>query len=285
VAVEASERNGWGQWHRADGKGVGMDRTVATGTGYIGQYRPEVARIYESLDACPDDLILCMHHVAYTHVLHSGKTVIQSIYDSHYDGVEAVESYVHEWRLLKGLVDERRYNEILAQLEYQAGQAEVWRDAVTNWFFHASQIADAKGRVGRYPGRYEAESAQLQGYRLTDVTPWEAASGGKAVACALSECSATFSYAGQAGWFDLRVEYFDQNNGAARFRVWVNDQPVDEWTAADHLPTQKIDGSSSTRRTVRGLALRPGDHIRIEGSPDGGEAAALDYIEIVEQKK
>ncbi len=27
-AVEASERNGWGQWHRADAKGIGMDRTV-----------------------------------------------------------------------------------------------------------------------------------------------------------------------------------------------------------------------------------------------------------------
>ena len=38
VSVEASERNGWGQWHRADENGVGMDRTVKTGTGYIGQY-------------------------------------------------------------------------------------------------------------------------------------------------------------------------------------------------------------------------------------------------------
>jgi len=35
--VESSERNGWGQWHRADRDGVGMDRTVATGTGYVGQ--------------------------------------------------------------------------------------------------------------------------------------------------------------------------------------------------------------------------------------------------------
>ena len=39
-ASESSERNGWGQWHRADEKGVGMDRTVATGTGFIGQYSP-----------------------------------------------------------------------------------------------------------------------------------------------------------------------------------------------------------------------------------------------------
>ena len=31
--IESAERNGWGQWIRADHKGVGMDRTVATGTG------------------------------------------------------------------------------------------------------------------------------------------------------------------------------------------------------------------------------------------------------------
>ena len=79
--IESSERNGWGQWHRADEQGIGMDRTVATGTGFIGQYSPPVAAVYESLKTCPDDLILFMHHVPYTHVLHSGKTVIQHIYD------------------------------------------------------------------------------------------------------------------------------------------------------------------------------------------------------------
>ena len=64
----------------------------ATGTDYIGQYSPAVARMYESLETCPDDLLLFMHHVPYTYVLHSGKTVIQSIYDSHYEGAEAVEA-------------------------------------------------------------------------------------------------------------------------------------------------------------------------------------------------
>ena len=54
--IESSEENGWGQWHRADEKGIGMDRTVATGTGYAGQYRPPVAKIYESLATTPDEL-------------------------------------------------------------------------------------------------------------------------------------------------------------------------------------------------------------------------------------
>ena len=282
VAVESSERNGWGMWHRADERGVGMDRTVATGTGFIGQYRPAVARMYESLATCPDDLLLFMHHVPYTHVLHSGKTVIQFIYDSHYQGAEAVETYVSQWKSLLGLIDERRYREILAQFEYQAGQAQVWRDAVTNWFFRESGIPDTRGRVGRYSGRIEAEAAQLQGYKVTDVSPWEGASSAKAVTCAVTQCTAAFAYAGAPGWFDIRVQYFDQNNGSARYRLYVGDQLVDEWTAADRLPTAKVDSSSSTRRTISGIALRPGDRIRIEGFPDGGEVAALDYIEILQ---
>ena len=48
-SIESSERNGWGQWHRANGTGIGMDRTVASGTGFTAQYVPAVAAGYESL--------------------------------------------------------------------------------------------------------------------------------------------------------------------------------------------------------------------------------------------
>jgi alpha-glucuronidase len=281
VAVEASERNGWGQWHRADEKGAGMDRTVATGTGYIGQYSSTVAKRFESLETCPDDLVLFLHHVPYTHRLHSGKTVIQTIYDLHYEGEETAEGYVGEWKALAGRIDDRRYREVLAQLEYQAGQAEVWRDAVNNWFFRASGIPDAKGRVGRHPGRVEAEAMTLEGYKPVAVTPWEAASGGMAVSCPIARCTASFRYDGAAGWFTVRVQYFDQNNGAAHYRLRVGDQVVDEWVASGHVPSAKIDGSTSTRRAAPGIALRPGDEIRVEGVPDGGESAALDYIELL----
>src|SRR5580693_4488398 len=120
VAVEASEHNGWGQWHRADHQGVGMDRSVATGTGFIGQYSPSIARIFESLATCPDDLLLFFHHVPYTHKLHSGKTVIQYIYDSHYEGAQAVENYIRDWKAIESHIDEQRFGEVLHQLEYQA---------------------------------------------------------------------------------------------------------------------------------------------------------------------
>ncbi len=279
-AVEASERNGWGQWHRADEKGIGMDRTVATGTGYIGQYRPAVAKIYESLETCPDELILFMHHVPYTHVLHSGKTVIQHIYDTHYRGAEAAAGYVRQWKSLKGRIDEPRYLAVLAALEYQAGHAEVWRDAVNTWFFRTSGIRDRSGRVGSFPGRYEAEAMELSGYAPVQVSRFEAASGGKAVACNAEACAATMRFDGRAGWYHVGIRYFDQNGGVARFRLWVNNQPLEEWLADDTLPTRSIDAHSSTRRVVPGVALRPRDIIRIEGMPGGGDSAGLDYLEI-----
>jgi hypothetical protein len=84
---------------------------------------------------------------------------------------------------------------------------------------------------------------------------------------------------GTDGWYRLNIQYFDQNNGAARFRLLVGDQEIDTWTAADHFPTAKIDGSSSTRKVIPGVALRHGDEIRIVGEPDAGEVAAIDYLE------
>jgi alpha-glucuronidase len=281
-AVESSERNGWGQWHRADDKGIGMDRTVATGTGYTGQYRKPVANIYESLESCPDELLLFMHHVPYTHVLRTGKTVIQHIYDTHYEGAEEANQLVTQWETLKGRVDAQRYAAILNRLEYQAGHAQVWRDAVCNWFLRMSGIPDAKKRAGNFPGRVEAESMRLDGYQVEEVRPWEAASGSKAIGCLSSRprCSASFRYDGKPGRFDLSIQYFDQNNGASRFSVFVATKLVAEWVANDVLPTNKMDAHSSTRRRISGLALHPGDEIRIEGFPDGGEGAPLDYVEV-----
>ena len=283
VSVEASERNGWGQWHRADQEGVGMNRTVASGTGYIGQYSPEVAQVYESLQTVPDDLVLFLHHVPYTHRLRSGKTVIQYIYDSHYEGADAVAGWVDRWRGLRGRIDSERYEAILRQLDYQAGGAIVWRDAVARWFHRTSGIEDEKGRVGRYPGRLEAEDATLDGYVAVPVVPWEAGSGEGAVECKAERCTAAFTHAGQSGRYDITVRYFDVNTGAARFTVRRGDVVLSAWTAGDWFPTRRLDGSSSNRRVIPDVSMRRGDVIHVVGVPEGGETAALDYVEMTKR--
>ncbi len=153
---------------------------------------------------------------------------------------------------------------------------------MNNWFHRESGIADAKNRVGNHPGRFEAEAMKLEEATCRSRShPREAASGGRAVTCPAAKCSAALRYDGPAGWFTLHVQYFDLNGPVSHFKLWVGEQLVDEWGATDHLPARKLDASSSTRRVVQGIALRPGDEIRIEGAPEGKELAALDYLEIL----
>ncbi len=281
--IESSENNGWGQWHRADDKGIGMDRTVATGTGFIGQYSPAVARVYESLDTCPDELLLFMHHVPYDHALKSGKSLIQHIYDSHYEGARDAARLVRNWQSLEGRIDEQRYDDVLADLTYQAGHALVWRDAVCNWFLRKSGIADDKKRVGNHPNRIEAESMQLDGYEAQDVTPWETASGGQTAALTAKNHHGTIrhKFTGKGGWYDLDVAYFDENDGVSQFKLYVGDQLVDGWVADDTLPHDLPSGHTSTRHKTTSVALRDGDEVRLEATSDHGEQACVDYIEIV----
>jgi alpha-glucuronidase len=283
--IESSEENGWGQWHRADHAGIGVDRAMATGTEYTGQYPPDVAEMYESVQSTPDELVLFFHHVPYTHVLHSGKTVIQHIYDSHYEGASRVEEFAREWSLLEGRVDHDRYEDVLRRLEYQTGHAIVWRDAICNYFLRLSSIPDAHGRAGHFPNRTEAEAMELRGYVPVDVVPWENASNGKAIECVRPEgCAASLRFEKDAGRYEIDLQYFDLKQGKSRFRVYLNGKLLNEWLADENLPATKLGGDSSTRRQIHGVDLRPGDEIRLEGIPDGLEHAPLDYMEITPEK-
>lgn len=280
--VEASERNGWGQWHKADRDGVGFDRTVATGTGYVGQYQPEVAKIYEPAAATPDNLLLFFHHVPYTYKLHDGKTVIQYLYDSHYDGAAQAAQFVRDWATLEGRIDQKLFEDVRERLHYQEGHAIVWRDAVTQYFLKVSGIPDAQGRAGKYPNRLEAEDARLTGYKIINVNPWEDASYGKAVSCESQQsCGADWTYKGRSGQFNIAVQFFDLQGGSAKFTLSVNGRQADEWTAADHLPSQHPHGDNSTRHIAQDIALKSGDVLHVEGTPDAADPAALDYIEIL----
>jgi alpha-glucuronidase len=147
---------------------------------------------------------------------------------------------------------------------------------------HKSGIADNEGRVGNYPNRYEAEALEREGYEPHNVTPWETASGGQCAQLVDPSGSGAVSmkFDGKPGWFNVSISYFDENDGASKFRLLVAGQVVDQWTADDTLPDNTPNGHTSTRRQVSRVALRPGDMVRIEATADGGDRAAIDYLEI-----
>lgn len=145
--VDGYEYSVWGTYHFADCDGIGVDRTVASGTGYTAQYFDENASMYESLNTCPDELLLFFHHVPYTHKLKSGKTVIQHIYDTHFEGVEQAIGLKERWSSLEGKVDQERYQNILDRLTGQIDHAKQWRDIINTYFLRKSGIQDEKNRT------------------------------------------------------------------------------------------------------------------------------------------
>ncbi|MGH3488688.1 MAG: alpha-glucuronidase family glycosyl hydrolase [Actinopolymorphaceae bacterium] len=132
------------QSHHTTAEGTGFDRSVVTGTGFTGLYAPHWADAYESLDTAPDELLLFLHWVPYTHRLQSGKTVIQHIYDSHFAGYQRVREMRDTWRDLAPYVDEARHADILSTFDDHLFHARRWRDAIVAYFFDHARILDER---------------------------------------------------------------------------------------------------------------------------------------------
>lgn len=145
--VDGYEYSHWGTYHRADCFGIGVDRTVDKGTGFAGRYHKENAEMYNNIETCPEELLLFFHYVPYTYRLKSGKTLIQHIYDTHFEGVEQVEKFREQWLTLKDLIDSERFESVLERLDIQIRDAIEWRDVVNSYFYRKSGIPDEKGRT------------------------------------------------------------------------------------------------------------------------------------------
>ncbi|KAK3948004.1 glycoside hydrolase superfamily [Pseudoneurospora amorphoporcata] len=258
-----------GQWTRADHDGIGMDRTVSMGTGFAGQYPAEVAGQFENIEATPDDLLLWFHHMNYTHILKSGKSVIQHFYDAHYAGADTAQRLSVAWESLRKKIDTDRFNDVLFRLRY---------------------LADGAGRVGKHEYRIEAETMTLKNYKLTGVNPVETASNLTAVVLISNNTSGevTTKLDFDSGKYDVAINYLDLIGGKARYKAFLNGKLLLEWAGdledkLGHAFSTKLDGHSATRVTVRDVQIQKGDVLKITGVADGNELAPLDYLAILPQ--
>ena len=144
--IEGYEFSPWGTYHRSDRNGLGVERGK-TGTCMIDQYNEPIRSIYEGLDTCPDELVLFFHRLPYDHVLKSGKTVIEHIYDSHFEGVSDVEEMIGIWESLKDRIDDLRYKRVADRLQGQLRNAKEWRDRINTYYYRHSGVPDKQGRM------------------------------------------------------------------------------------------------------------------------------------------
>ena len=133
-------REGWRKdwlpsyYHKASPDGIGFDRTRETGSGAVDQYHEPLASIYNSLEACPEELLLWFHHVGWDHCLSSGRTLWEELC-LHYDrGVRQVRHFRDVWKGMRPYVTASRYHEVLELLDRNARDAAWWRDACLQYF-------------------------------------------------------------------------------------------------------------------------------------------------------
>ena len=134
----------WGTYHKANRDAVGIDRTHA-GTGYLDQYPEAIRKKYEDPETCPDLYLLFYHRLPYTFRMKDGRTLIQRIYDDHFEGLE-------ETRALAAAVTGLPFPEpdaavIRERMDRQLYNAREWCDIINTFFFRLSGIPDEKGRT------------------------------------------------------------------------------------------------------------------------------------------
>ena len=109
-------------------------------------YREPNAAVYDDKDKCPDELLLFFHHIPYLWKLRSGKTVIQHIYDSHFEGVEMVDEMVERFRKLRGKLPKKSYERMMERFIHQKEHAREWCDQINAYFYRKSGISDERKR-------------------------------------------------------------------------------------------------------------------------------------------
>ena len=143
--IEGYEFSRWGTYHRADAHAIGIDRT-SSGTGYTDQYSPSNAAMYANPASCPEESILYFHRLRYDFIMRNGETLLQNIYNTHFEGYEEVVSMIEEWKSLKDSLESEVFNSVLSRFERQIYNAREWRDQINTYFYRKTGIKDNKGR-------------------------------------------------------------------------------------------------------------------------------------------
>jgi len=120
-------------YHKADQNGIGFDRSK-TGTNATAQYAPEVEKMFNNLDSCPEKDLLWFHHVSWDYKLKSGQTLWNGLALKYQEGVNQVAAMQKVWNKTQQYVDDERFKEVQMLLEIQHKEAKWWRDACLLYF-------------------------------------------------------------------------------------------------------------------------------------------------------
>src|SRR5262245_42447530 len=146
-------------YHKADGIGVGFNRTSsAGGSNAVAQYAATVRDRFASRSSVPDDFLLFFHRVGWNETLpSSGRSLWNELVHRYSLGVDGVQTMRDAWATVQGRIDTRRFTEVRDFLQTQHYEARWWRDACLQYFSSVSTRA--------LPTGYATPAHDLQWYK------------------------------------------------------------------------------------------------------------------------
>lgn len=120
-------------YHQADKEGLGFDRS-RSGSDAVSQYPDSLARVFDSLEQCPEEYLLWFHHVNWNQKLRSGRSLWDELCYKYQKGVDDVRAFQRIWKDMQPYVDAERYQAVAERLDIQARDAVWWKDACLEYF-------------------------------------------------------------------------------------------------------------------------------------------------------
>ena len=120
-------------YHRADGAGIGADRSTG-GSNAVSQYAQPLAAEFNDPKLTPERYLLWFHHLSWDYPMASGRTLWDELVLHYSRGVEYVREMRRTWATLAAYVDSERFAETSAFLAIQEDEARWWRDACIAYF-------------------------------------------------------------------------------------------------------------------------------------------------------
>ncbi|MBE9076338.1 hypothetical protein IQ241_03335 [Romeria aff. gracilis LEGE 07310] len=132
------------------------------------------------------------------------------------------------------------------------------------------------------PVSYEAEGLTLSGGYVIESHRGSKASNGQFIALRKGNNGAAAGFfQGDAGIYDVKVHYFDENDGVSSASVTVADNTKSFLLDKD-LPANYASSKALTSRvTHQDLVLNPGDRFELKGTKNRGEYVRFDRIEFI----
>ena len=131
-------------YHKAALDGIGFERT-RKGDDYVDQYYKPVADMFDSLETCPEKLLLWFHRCAWDYKMKSGQPLWTVLCAHYHKGTADVAVMQKTWDALAGKVDAARHKAVADLMTVQVTDANTWKGQILQYFQGFSKLPIPEG--------------------------------------------------------------------------------------------------------------------------------------------